>query len=445
MSSYCIGDLHGRSDLFFLLLNKIKFNPNSDRLYILGDVIDGARGAIDILNFLEANNTSCFLIQGNHEDFLLSSMKKSYSLLINNQSFKEAMQKLLTIFSENLFSQIEQEFLNQIKKKRDIGTTLASRQIREWIESGSVKTREQLLIYMGNFLEVIAYDEILYKAARHILRNLRGQYDTKEFTKELFEQSPEDFNRIINYISTAPRKHTIQIGADKVVLMHSIKQLEEEEKHIFPSFISFPHARTTNTMYVFGHEPVPQLHRKIASASGCCSLTFDYRRLFAYCDERGNRYYNLDLGSNPAVALCLDNLNEYYVGSVSQQFNAQKWKIPDDKLDMITEKLHFVDQANFYDVSSNKNILIKTGYRKNVAFITYDNYGCYDFLIGIHSAKKQILYTRIDLLDYHNALIISDWYNNQPLNEVLQKVQDDFSKRLETDELKSVYSILRKT
>lgn len=444
MSSYCIGDLHGRSDLFFQLLDKINFNPKSDRLYILGDVIDGARGAIDILNFLEANNSSCFLIQGNHEDFLLSSMKKSYALLMNNPSFKEAMQKLLTVYSENLFSQIEREFLSHIKKNRDIDTTLASRQIQKWIENGTKKTREQILICMGNFLEVIAYDEILYKAARHILRNLRGQYDTKEFTKELFDQSPEDFNRIINYISTAPRKHTIQIGACKVVLMHSIKQLEEEEKHVFPSSISFPHARTTNTMYIFGHEPVPHLHRSISSSSGCCGFSFDFRRLFSYCDERGNRYYNLDLGSNPVVALCLDNLNEYYVGAASQRANSQKWEVPDDKLDKNTERILFVDYANFYNASTKKNILIKNGYRKNSAFVSYDDYGCYDFLIGTYATKKQILYTRVDLLDYHPAMIISDWYDNQSSDEILQKVRDDFAKRLDSGELKSVYNVLRK-
>jgi len=41
MSLYCIADLHGRYDLFLKALDKIKFDCEKDKMYILGDVIDG--------------------------------------------------------------------------------------------------------------------------------------------------------------------------------------------------------------------------------------------------------------------------------------------------------------------------------------------------------------------------------------------------------------------
>ena len=55
---------------------------------------------------------------------------------------------------------------------------------------------------------------------------------------------------------------------------------------------------------------------------------FNYRKVFSYIDIHNNRYYNLDTGSDPIVALKLDNFNEYYVASE---------KVPSDLLDDITE------------------------------------------------------------------------------------------------------------
>ena len=52
MAVYCIGDLHGRYDLFTQLLKKIEFNPCEDKLYLLGDVIDRAYGGIKILDYI---------------------------------------------------------------------------------------------------------------------------------------------------------------------------------------------------------------------------------------------------------------------------------------------------------------------------------------------------------------------------------------------------------
>lgn len=59
MSTYCIGDLHGRYDLFMMLLEKIQFNPVCDHVYILGDVIDGdGKEGIKIIEYM-MNHSYC--------------------------------------------------------------------------------------------------------------------------------------------------------------------------------------------------------------------------------------------------------------------------------------------------------------------------------------------------------------------------------------------------
>lgn len=246
MASYCIGDLHGRTDLFFSLLEKINFNVERDKLYLLGDVIDGNYGGIKIIKYLQANKGSCVLIRGNHEEYFLV-MQRAYDKFMLNAKLKEGMEKLIEVYSENLFAQIEKEFLLSIKKKGiDV---LNDIKINEWIEKGNIAVRQKLLINMAYFMEIIEYDEEIYKDARRILRKMRGSYDTKEFVKELFEQTEEDYIKIIDYIKNTSRKLELQIYGKNIVLSHSIRCIDE--KRIFRSDIMFLHVNTLNYFAYF--------------------------------------------------------------------------------------------------------------------------------------------------------------------------------------------------
>ena len=67
---YCISDLHGCYDKFMALLDKINFNPPSDTLFILGDVVDRGDKSIECLKYVMATK-SVHLIMGNHEQMML--------------------------------------------------------------------------------------------------------------------------------------------------------------------------------------------------------------------------------------------------------------------------------------------------------------------------------------------------------------------------------------
>jgi len=438
MATYCIGDLHGREDLFFRLLEKISFCTEKDKLYILGDVIDGGYGGIKIINYLKSNSESCILLRGNHEEHFLY-MKKAYDTFMLNSKLKEKMKNVLKVYSENLYEQIEKEFLVQVHKKGI--EAIEEIKVRKWIDAGNNSVRRDLLFCIAQFMEAIEYNQECYKAARWIWGNLRGRYDIKDFAIELFEQSEEDYQSLVEYLEKTPRRISLQVGGRDVVLVHAIQQISENVK--FPNFIMLPHATTKNVTYIFGHEPVPKIHKSISQAYSCCGFSFDFRQVFAYCDARNNRYYNLDLGSNPIVALCLDNMNEYYVGAPSKRKNASAWEVPIDKIDGRGGlEVISVEMANFFDAISRKNVLVEDGEKKkNRAYVTCKE-GCYDFLIGIQVSKKKILYTRIDLLDYNNAFSIEGWFDGQPVEEVIQKVKEDFALRDESGELEDIYRVL---
>ena len=71
MSTYITSDLHGDYYNFIKLLETIKFDSKTDKLYILGDVLDRGKYGIKLLNFIRKyiDEGSMVLIKGNHELF----------------------------------------------------------------------------------------------------------------------------------------------------------------------------------------------------------------------------------------------------------------------------------------------------------------------------------------------------------------------------------------
>lgn len=435
MATFCIGDMHGRNDLFFRLLDKIKFNPEEDKLFILGDVIDGGQGGIEILKYVKCNE-SCTLIRGNHESNLIS-MKKELDIFMLNYDYKKGIKPILEVYSDKLYEKIEKEYTKLIFKKKD-KRVLENKKILKWIKSGNPSVRNKLISCMTDFVESINYDEELYKTASKIFKSLRGRFNTKESVIELFNQTEEEYKELFELLNNTPHKISLDINDRKFVLVHGIRQIDTSR--FYSHNLMCPHAKTKDITYVFGHDPVPRYHEYIAKPYNNCGFSFEYHRIFAYCDHNNNFYYNLDLGSNPIAAICLDNMNEYYVGIPSERKNAKQWLPLTDTKGIQNDELRVIDKAYFYDKVNDKMVNIETD-NDNCAYMSLRK-GCYEFLIGVDSENRRILYTRVDLLDYHPAFIIDNWYLEQTESEILDKVKDDFNNQCKTKELKGIYRIL---
>jgi serine/threonine protein phosphatase 1 len=79
---YAIGDIHGRSDLLDVLLQKIGADdtargPAETHLVFLGDVVDrgpDSTGAVERLRLLSSASDRVHLIKGNHEEMMLAAL-----------------------------------------------------------------------------------------------------------------------------------------------------------------------------------------------------------------------------------------------------------------------------------------------------------------------------------------------------------------------------------
>ncbi len=72
MATYAIGDIQGCYHELRLLLNKIQFNPNSDQLWLAGDLVSRGPNSLEVLQFLYDHQDVCTAVLGNHDLHLLA-------------------------------------------------------------------------------------------------------------------------------------------------------------------------------------------------------------------------------------------------------------------------------------------------------------------------------------------------------------------------------------
>ena len=68
-NDYVVGDIHGCFTLLQKNLDDIKFNPEVDRLFCVGDLVDRGRESEESINWLAKDWFFC--VRGNHEDMAI--------------------------------------------------------------------------------------------------------------------------------------------------------------------------------------------------------------------------------------------------------------------------------------------------------------------------------------------------------------------------------------
>ena len=67
MSTYAIGDIQGCYKALRQLLKKIKFSPNKDNLWCVGDLVNRGPSSLDTLRFLQDMDHCTKIVLGNHD------------------------------------------------------------------------------------------------------------------------------------------------------------------------------------------------------------------------------------------------------------------------------------------------------------------------------------------------------------------------------------------
>lgn len=76
-----VGDIHGCLDLFNRLLETASFNPETDRVFSVGDLVDRGKSSADVVRLLK--EPWFFAVKGNHEDMTAAGMNWGSSVSIH--------------------------------------------------------------------------------------------------------------------------------------------------------------------------------------------------------------------------------------------------------------------------------------------------------------------------------------------------------------------------
>lgn len=80
-----VGDIHGHYDAFMRLLDKVNYDPSTDIIYSVGDLIDRGPDSVKVVDFFLGDRR--YAIKGNHEHMMLSP-REWFDVWVSNGGYE---------------------------------------------------------------------------------------------------------------------------------------------------------------------------------------------------------------------------------------------------------------------------------------------------------------------------------------------------------------------
>jgi bis(5'-nucleosyl)-tetraphosphatase (symmetrical) len=116
MATYAVGDLQGCLKPLQCLLQQVNFNPSTDRLWLVGDLINRGPQSLETLRYLYAMRESLVCVLGNHDLHLLA-VSRNIARLKRGDTLQEILE---ASDRDELLDWLRQQKLLHYDKPRDI-------------------------------------------------------------------------------------------------------------------------------------------------------------------------------------------------------------------------------------------------------------------------------------------------------------------------------------
>jgi bis(5'-nucleosyl)-tetraphosphatase (symmetrical) len=243
MATYAIGDIQGCFKSLRRLLDRVSFDQHSDRLWLVGDLVNRGPDSLATLRFTRSLGTSVFPVLGNHDLFLLAAAENVVALRP-----KDTIQDILAADDRS--------------------------ELTGWLRRQPLHRREgQFFMVHAGLLPQWSVDEAV-NLAREVESVLAGP-DYKTFLHELFhgptpqwDPALKGMERLVSISRVFTRLRTTTPRGE----MSSFSGPPEEAPAGFLPWFRIPHRRSSEATVITGHWAALGLHIEpnvLAIDSGC--------------------------------------------------------------------------------------------------------------------------------------------------------------------------------